>query len=375
MNAMLDRPTTEAKTPERGPDGKFKPGDAPKAPVPPKSPDTKQPDPKAPKAPTDPKPPVDSNTKDPVALRKRLAEVEGELVKTMAERDAEIAKHTAKIKEFEAKQFVTPEQIAQNREREERLKELEAQNAAADFRRTPEFKRDYSDPWQEEWRTGVANVKQLQITDAATGEYRLGTSKDFDAVRTAGTYIQQRSMAKALFGEDWDVVMSHVNNMRTLEDRAARAVAAHEQNFETSKQTEIATYQTAYDETDTNLVTQYPQFFGDDPNDPEAVAEMKKGLDFIDKAIEKAKRATPAERASANAVVRRWAAAFPRMHFTLQKRDAEIASLKEQLAKYQGSDPGAEGGGDGGPGGVINDPNAIPTEGGSEALAAQFDKR
>lgn len=367
MNSMLKG---EPKTPDRGEDGKFKPK-TPKAADPAKPADPKAADPKAPKEPADPKP-IDPNTKDPVALRKRLAEVEGELKKTRSEREAEITKLQSKIKEFESKQFVTPEQIQQQKDREERLRELEAQSAAADFRKTPEYKRDFIDPWQQEWRSAVANVKELFVSPEGE-EPRPGTAKDFDAVRNAGSYIQQRNMAKQLFGEEWDVVMTHINSMRGIENRAAQAVATHEQSYETTRQTELTTYQSAYDETDKNLVSTYPQFFGEDPENPEAIAEMQKGLDFIDRALEQSKKSTLAERAAANATIRRWAGAFPRMHFMLGKKDAEIASLKEALAKYRGSDPGAEVGGDGG-GGPPKDPNALPVEGGSEAMAAEFDK-
>ena len=113
------------------------------------------------------------------------------------------------------------------------------------------------------------------------------------------------------------------------------------------------------------LAQKFPDIFAAAETDTEAAANLKKGFDFVDECTSKANMDIN-ERAARASLVRAWAGAFPRLVGDIARLRAENAALKEENAKYRGSDPG--GAGDGGGGG-----SPAPSEGGSDAMAAELD--
>lgn len=365
MEALIASKPPEKKEPERGPDGKLKPAE----PKPEAAKPTEKPPEKTPEKPKvePPKEPVKETGKDPVALRKRLAEVEGQLKQTQAEKQAELSKLNDKIAELEKRRYLTPEQEQRQAAMEKRAKELEGELIARDYRKSPEFQREYQEKWQSAYEDAVADVGQLKIVDQEGAEPRMATRADFEKIRLAGGRVQQRTLARAMFPEDNDLVLNHINTLASIEKSAQDAIARKQASFETEQQQESQAYQSKYQEVDANLVAKYPNFFGEDPAMPEATTEMQKGLDYVDKAMEQSVNAPVAERAALAATLRRWAGSFPRMVYVLNKKDAQIAELTERLAKFEATDPGS--GGDA--------PSPTPESkslGGVDAMAAEFDK-
>jgi len=83
-----------------------------------------------------------------------------------------------------------------------------------------------------------------------------------------------------------------------------------------------------------------PQWFGEDPNDPEGNELLKEGYKLADEFF-KRDDLTPQDRTIFEEHARHRLAAFPRLLRMVSTKDARIAELEEKLAGKKASQPGA----------------------------------
>lgn len=290
----------------------------------------------------------------PAQLRKRLAEVESDLTKTRAEKESTVKELQTKMADLEKRPFLTKEQQARYDALEKRSKELEAQLYARNYAESPEYKEKFQKRWQNKYAENVAEVRRLQIKskDPETGEekFRPATDADFELVRSVrGSRIARLEMAESLFGNRANIVADYANELDAIEREAGQEVEQRRAKFDEemaqrgNQMQEFSTKASqSAQQTEAQLAEKYPTWFGKSEDADEQTA-MEKGLAFVDGTSSEADKMTPEERGSKLAVLRMWAAAFPRNVHRIQKQEAEIAELKAQIAKLQGSDPGATG--------------------------------
>ena len=215
---------------------------------------------------------------------------------------------------------------------------------------------------------------QVRTTNPETGEEtnRMATQADFERVRSLrGSEAAQLDEAENIFGKRATLVVKYCNELDAIEQQAQEEVQTRRAKFDEevaqrgNKFQEFnSAIQKAASETEQQMQTKYADWFGKS-DDPEIDAAMKKGLDFVDATSADADKLTPEERGSKLAMIRMWAAAFPRNVHRIQKQAAEIEELKSQIAKLQGSDPGA-----GGEGGSPEKTSDAPK--GTEGMLADF---
>lgn len=347
------------------------------------APDAKAtPDPKAPaadpKAKVEPAPNPKANTalswdKAPEKFRKAYEES----AKELEARDKKIAEFEAKIKAIEGKKVETPADTKLIEEYQGRIKALEQDLAQSSYERSPEFKRNYVEKWNNTYKSAVEEVKSLMVGEGVGDERkeRPATEADFRAILKMETK-DQGPAARRLFGDSADVILTHRNDLRRIEREGQEALAHAKETHETqSKEQQLAsqkqqeTYERSKQDAENELRTKWPQFFGDDPADEEVTQALNGGREFVKNAIAKMPTATPEVRAAYAAVIEARAAAYPRIALERNRANEKVKALETELAKYRGSDPGAA---------KVSGAAAKTGEGGEEpaegiaALAAKF---
>lgn len=334
MDAVINPPKTEPVTPP-------KTTTAPTTTVPPEG---TKPEPTQTKTTTAP----GVKEKDPVSLRKRLAEIETKYSQLEQTHANEKRMAQEKIAEFEKRKHLTPEQEKAYADNERRLKELEAELYARDYKESPEFKEKYEQRWQRAFTSAVEEIAGMQITDAE-GNTRTATQADFQRVLSAPKG-QQWQVAKQLFGDEAGIVIQHRNLLKQIEGEATDVLTKQRQTYEQQKQERQLAHQNVSQEFERahtaiqdTLSQKYPAFFGKDETDPAANEAFDKGRSFVDDTLRVANSLPIPERAARTAIIRNWAMAFPRMVHLYNKLTAQVAEKDKLIAQLQGSDPGAGG--------------------------------
>lgn len=278
------------------------------------------------------------------------------------------------MKQLEAKKFLTPEQEQRYAALEQRQQQLEAELYARDYREAPEFKSKYQAKADKIFQTVQNELKGIQVTEGDS--QRPATLADFAKIRALGdSQVEQRRQAKALFGEDADVVLTLARELKGIEDAANEEIEAKRAGFQTERQqreqrsqTEQQTGQRVFGEYDKLLVEKFPQYFAPVEGNDEFNKALQQGVQFVDSNSSGFNQKSPEQRAQSAALIRRWASAWPANQILLKQNAAKIAELEATVLKLQGSDPGAGGETGGG----------TPTGGeemsGTDALSREIEK-
>lgn len=326
------------------------------------------------------KPAAKINIDDPKVsaadLRKHLKDILADKDKTVGEKQKEIETLQGKIKGFEGKRFWTDDDEKLSQQATQRLAQLEADLYGRDFRQSPDFKAQFQDKFDRLWSKGVETVKGLTVTWREGEEDKSRPATQQDLLRVVDAPASERyKLAKQLFGEDFTIVMDYANKLNDIREAADEAVSEKQKNYQSDTQRQAEQFKTVstqieqfVKEAGENLVQKFPDVFSAKEDEPEVAAALKKGFDFVDDARINQGKLNPNERAAKIAVIRAWSGAFPRLMHDRSKLMAENAALREEIAKYNKSDPGnmGEGGGEGG--------GAGKDDGGSDELAAEFAK-
>ena len=321
-------------------------------------------------APKGDKPPEGEPTKDPVALRKRLTELETETKQLREQRQTEISSLQSKIAEMEKRKYLTSEQEQQQQRREQRLAQLEAETYAQDYSKSPEFETKYKAAWNKRYAEVAEEVKILSAK-TEDGETRQATLADWQKVLNAPNRTEARRLARDIFGDDADAIIEHRNALKGIEDQANTEIDTRRKNWndeknkwEAQQQGVTQEWQHARSTFDQAIAEKYPEYFGPDPAHPEFAEALNKGLAFVDTSLQQAATLPPQEHAARVSLIRMWAGAFPRLVAQVKDMQTQLTAKDAEIAKYRKSDPG--GGGDigGGSGGAKSK--------GTDDLAAEF---
>ena len=253
------------------------------------------------------------------------------------------------MKQLEAKKFLTPEQEAKYAHLEARQQQLESELYSRDYRESPEFKAKYQAKADKIFQTVQNELKRIQVTE--NDVQRPATLADFGKIRSFGdSQVEQRRQAKALFGEDADVVLSLAHELKGIEDAANDEIAAKRNGFQSERQqqqqrlqSELQTGQKVFAEYDKLLVEKFPQYFATIEGNDEFNKALQQGEQFVDSNSTMFNQKSPEQRAQSSALIRRWASVWPANQILIKQNAAKIAELEATVLKLQGSDPGAGG--------------------------------
>lgn len=274
----------------------------------------------------------------PKQLRDQLAKVTKE-ADTFKSR---IATLEATIKEHESKSGDITSLSETLAAKDKTIAEITAELRAAKQEASPEFKDKWEKPFNQAADYAKREIEELTITDAATDQSRPATWNDFIAVYNLpkGQGIQK---AKELFGDAAGEVVQHVTELKRHKYQYDNALAAEKGEWQARAKAQEASQAQQQEAVKAmsakayqGLIEKHPDWFGEDPNDPDGNAILTKG-----RAIVAAQPKTVQESAIHRANVFHRAAAFSRERYRNDKLISEVTALKQQIEELKGSKPGA----------------------------------
>lgn len=234
----------------------------------------------------------------------------------------------------------------------ERDKRIYAMNVAE----MPDFKDKFVKPFDDNVKYAVEIVGSLEVataTDPETGEVTATRKADFnnDFVpiyeMARKSLTEARKMAKATFGEDYQTVLNHVQELHRL-DRARSVklkelqdAANDEQSKEKAKQQgEKDFIAKAWRDVNTDIAEKNPEYFQPDPKDKDRAEVWNKAMSLIDSRHNQ-KALTLQQQVILDAQTRHRAAGYAVARYDLNKAHEKIAELEGELAQYKNGGPGA----------------------------------
>lgn len=222
--------------------------------------------------------------------------------------------------------------------------------ADLDYTKSEEFQKNYVAKYNRIQTGAAEEFKRLTITEGET--QRPATEADFKRLmkRDIG---EQFELVKQWFGDSSAAyrLLTNLNLMDQIQSDAMDARETARQNAEQSKtKAELQTkeegrlYESQLEARHVELADQFPELFGDTDNQ-EASTAFQKGLDFAKRALSERMKMSPAERAEHDALLIQTHAGFRRLAIESKAKDAEVETLKKELARYRKSDPGNAGDG------------------------------
>lgn len=302
-------------------------------------------------------PKIDPKAKPEDPWDKAPPKLKGEHFKTVRQMQDRIDKLDEQIKQVNSKPKEAPGDAKLIETYQKQIKEMEQRISATDYRQSKEFKTQFIDRWDNEYKATVNEVSKLMVTVTdrdGNATQRAATAQDFEYIRNLPPGEQDK-LVQERFGPYANRVFSRLFRLQEIAQSADQAVEEHAKNAETTaKENELKTakekqaYETVYESSKAELANGWPQYFGPDESDPEASSALDAGYKYVDEALSKADSMTMEEQAAYKAVIRARAGAFPSTVLKLNRALEELKSLKEELKKYRKSDPGEGGEGGGG---------------------------
>lgn len=277
---------------------------------------------------------------DAGSLRRRLQEVstsESTLKK-------EIETIRKENQELANRRYITPEVEKEMADNRQYIATMKQQIEEVAYERSDTFKDKFKVPFDNLLQNTVGFVKQLTITNDE-GATRAATEQDFWKV--AGAPVSERAqIARTLFGDNALVILSRIDKLEDIKVQSDTDLKNHREQWDgkqkqqaEEQQNNHRTFQERASEARKELQEKFPDYFGENPDDPKANEALKAGYEFLEHAN---RPMTVIERADFTEVIAARAAWFPRGIHENRSLKAENASLKAELAKLRGSDPGAE---------------------------------
>ena len=252
--------------------------------------------------------------------------------------------------------------------REKRIAELEEEFKYVDYTKSTEYLEKYQKPYEDAYKTGLADATELSRTDADGVEKAITPEEFWNIVKLPTS--QAIKAARELFGEDAisaGILLDRRKSIVAAFQRAETAKAEFKKTGAEREQQRVA--QTAqqqaqqqaqaqkigqeraamFQQLNVEAQTKYPDWFTP-PTDPTEKEIYDKGFAIADKAFGPTNGMPPEEVIRLHSALRNKAGAFPVIVHRLNAAKTEIASLKQELAQFKASGPGTGGTGKGGAG-------------------------
>lgn len=245
----------------------------------------------------------------------------------------------------------------------QRNTELEEEIKFVNFTKSREFQEKYQAPYDKAWTASMKDLGGVEVLDA-NGNQRQFTPADLlEVVNTPAALAGKK--AKEMTGDEdvGNFIALRAEKIRDLFQQQQNAIEEAKKNGTTREQQRAQQFQ-QFRETITKQVSEswkaaneaavkdekYGKYFTPADGDEEGNEKLAKGFELVDKAFGEnpyAPNLKPEERqaiAKRHAAVRNRAAAFGRLTYQNEKKDARIAELETKLKQFEGSTPPAGGG-------------------------------
>lgn len=292
----------------------------------------------------------------------------------IAKKGVELSTAQTRIKELETRLESTSGQdvnaLTQTlAAKDQELAQVREKLGSLQFTESPEFRKQYIEPFEQAYKYAASRVKSLPVT-LADGTQRAATDSDFRAIyqQSKGNLSAAMKTAQEAFGDSAQWVMGRVDELMRLEYAHDNALEGERSTWETKNKESVAksaqqaeAHRAMLQKLHQDMVRQHPEYFGDDPQDPDGNAALKKGYEIVDALFVHGKSLTPQQQAVATATVRNRAAAFGRLVHQQAKMKEQLAEKDAIITELRGSAPG---GGD-------QEPSKHPTDkpGGAKKLS------
>ena len=286
-------------------------------------------DPAASAKPATPTPAAPSPGKETAPeLRAQLKKLEADLAaRTKSASDLE-----ARIKDFEARGKDTEALTARLTEMEKSIADRDGEIRMLKQEASPEFKEKWDKPYFQAVAFVEHQIKQLEVTvSGQDGQQtvRPAEFKDFEYIYRlpVGKAAQ---VAKNLFGDQADIVMKHVNDLKYREFERNNALQEERANAKAKNDKEVADRSAAQAQLnraweaakkDVSEAEEYTI----DPTDKELIDLLREGLEIAD-----AKPADMQEHIYKNAHVRMRIGMYPVLQMKIARLEAQLAKAKAE---------------------------------------------
>ena len=250
-----------------------------------------------PKAPVTAKPAVEAVKPvqtAPKQLREELERTKTEL-KTKTDSLTDLQ---AKITDYEVRGKDTAALAERATKLEQQIAQLEQDNRMLRHEVSPEFKKQYDDRFEQAADEARQEVQTLPAgskkVDPATGEAAWQSDRLANWDRDFGSlyplpYIEAKARAKEVFGEEWERVMTHYNELHKIQRERERALKTERDTWQTKekeRQAESARQREAFNaswqKVNQDLQERVEDYRDIDPADKEVVDARQKGYQIFD---------------------------------------------------------------------------------------------
>lgn len=219
----------------------------PPPPAAPPAPEPQKGDKSTPAKPAPAAPPAKAPVREPKALREELDRVNAALeAKNKAQAEAE-----RRLQEAEARGKDTSALVEQMTARDKQIEQLQAELRAAKQETSPEFKKEYDEPFNDVAELARQDIEAMQSgewrVDETTGEKQWhptaqATYADLEALWL--TYkvsvVKGKAEARKLLGENSDIIVNHLEQLRLLDRKRAKALEQEKANFKVREEQDRA---------------------------------------------------------------------------------------------------------------------------------------
>lgn len=230
---------------------------------------------------------------------------------------------------------------------EKRVQELEDEIKYVNYAKSTEFVDKYKKPYEEAWQKAVAELSELTV-EQEDGSSRQATANDL-VVLANMPLGEARKLAKTMFGDAADDVMTHRRAIRELSDAQTKALESARTNS-TEREKQLAVQQAqmreaatkAWQASNQSLEEKYPNWFGHPDTDPEGNELFDKSREQIDRFLfMQTEKLAPEAMVKFHALVRAKFANHDRLAMHNKKLREENATLKKTIEDYEKSEPPA----------------------------------
>jgi hypothetical protein len=265
--------------------------------------------------------------------------VKGELeTKNRAQAELE-----AKIRDYEAKGKDTTALVEQMKARDEAIEKLQGELRAVKHESAPEFKAKFDKPFNDAAALAEQDVKSMQVLNSEGVVVRAGTFEDLN--RLWLTYKESPAKgiaeARALFGDDAQIVTDHLKELRRLDYVRNNALAEEREQWKQKDEAERAQAATNREnisrmqkQVEKELAESVPEYH-DPPEDKEASKLRSVAYQIFD-----TKPQTFQQHVIKQAHIRHAFAALGPTKLKLLRAEAERDTLKAKVEELEGKTPG-----------------------------------
>jgi len=280
-------------------------------------------------------------------LRKEYERVKGELETERKTATEKMTSLEAKIKDWESRGKDTAALTARmetlEREKEEAIANLRAHKQEA----SPEFKKQYEEPFNQAAEFAKADVLQMTLLKSFQNEAgenvtvpdRPATWDDFVTLYRLPA-SKQMTEARKLFGDGAEIINDHLKSLRRLDFQKTQAFEVEKSNYKqrladeegraAARKEQIAQ---ARQKVDRDLVASKEEY-RDPPEDTESAEARKKGYEIFDREPKTMEEAIVKERH-----VRHIVAAHFAKKLQILRLQKENETLKSELSQFKNPQP------------------------------------